>query len=144
MFSTSIFIYLTSNSKYSTWNSKYSTSTEKLLFVFCPQRNAIRRDIGPDFQVNNNKSVCSRHFKPEDFTEAQSDRRILRDGAVPCRNQRYFKSIFLLFFETIFFCSGTIYFLHSRFACNYNRHTILFLLNMLLDLMYKAIFFLYK
>ena len=63
----------------------------------------------------------------------------------PCRNQHYFKSIFLLFFLKLFFSySGTIYFLHSRFACTYSRHTILFLLNMLLNLMYKAIFFLYK
>lgn len=46
---------------------------------------AIRRDIGPDFQVNNNTSVCSRHFKPENFKETQSDRRILRDGAAPSK-----------------------------------------------------------
>ena len=46
---------------------------------------AIRRDIGPDFQVNNSTSVCSTHFKPEDFKETESARRILRGGAVPSK-----------------------------------------------------------
>ena len=34
---------------------------------------------------NKNTSVCSRHFKPEDFKETLSGRRILCDGAVPLK-----------------------------------------------------------
>ena len=43
---------------------------------------AIRRDIGPYFQINKNTSVCSRHFKLE---ETLSGRRILCDSAVPSK-----------------------------------------------------------
>ena len=46
---------------------------------------AIRRDIGSYFQINKNTSVCSRHFKPEDFKETLSGRRILCNGAVPSK-----------------------------------------------------------
>ena len=46
---------------------------------------AIRRDIGSYFQINKNTSVCSRHFKPEDFKETLSGRRILWNGAVPSK-----------------------------------------------------------
>jgi len=47
----------------------------------------IRRDLGPDFEINSNTKVCSNHFTPEDFscggTNSHAVRRVLKKTAIP-------------------------------------------------------------
>ena len=48
--------------------------------------HAIRRDECKDFTVNQNKKICSRHFKPEDFVKSIGGQRIyVREGVVSSR-----------------------------------------------------------
>ena len=44
---------------------------------------AIWRDVGPDFQIMKNSSVCSRHFKDSDYKTTLAGKRKLNNDAVP-------------------------------------------------------------
>ena len=47
---------------------------------------AIRRDIAANFQVTKNSRVCSRHFKPSDYSRSLSGRKkTLKTAAVPSK-----------------------------------------------------------
>ena len=45
---------------------------------------AIRRDVGPYFSINEGTRVCSRHFKTEDLRKSLNGRVSSRPGAVSC------------------------------------------------------------
>ena len=47
--------------------------------------HAIRRDVGPNFSINEGTRVCSRHFRGEDLQRSLSGKVSPRTGAVPSK-----------------------------------------------------------
>ena len=45
--------------------------------------HAIRRDVGREFQVNENTRICSKHFKCSDYNTSLTGIRTLTDSAAP-------------------------------------------------------------
>ena len=45
--------------------------------------HVIRRDVGPNFSINNGTWVCSRHFREEDLQMGLNGKVSPRTGAVP-------------------------------------------------------------
>ena len=66
---------------------------EKISFFRFPEEenlkkqwiHAIRRDVGPNFSINEGTRVCSRHFRGEDLQRSLSGKVSPRTGAVPSK-----------------------------------------------------------
>ena len=66
---------------------------EKISFFRFPEEenlkkqwiHAIRRDVGPNFSINEGTRVCSRHFRGDDLQRSLSGKVSPRTGAVPSK-----------------------------------------------------------
>ncbi|XP_038075222.1 uncharacterized protein LOC119742998 isoform X1 [Patiria miniata] len=56
----------------------------RMEWIYRIRHNACKNGATANFKVGKNTSVCSAHFKPEDFSRTLNGRWKLRPGAVPC------------------------------------------------------------